>query len=393
MFGNVSCAKESRDSQEIYDKYCKGVKEAPAKDFEYVENSDGTITISKYKKKGNKSSFIIPSYINGKKVTELGYVDYSEEDYEGEGVGLCGKVVIIPDTIETINPFAFNGEQRDYEILLIGKNVKEIYDKGVGPSGKNFEFKGVIVHPKNKNYYSKNGSLFLKSKKGDALLYCYLRHKQRTVKIPDNVVYIESYCLHSRYLRKIILGKKVKYLSCRDTVTYENNVLDFNDEAQISEIAVVKGNKNYYSVGGVLFRRKDKALVEYPKGKKKLKYIIPEGTERIASYAFNGNKYLERVVFPDSVKRIDDYAFVDCDNLASIVIPEAVDYIERRAIITSKIKKIVFKDKDSWPCAFSWHLSYNNDEQNPIVFWIYKDSAAEAYLKYFGYRYKYLKSE
>ena len=59
--------------------------------------------------------------------------------------------------------------------------------------------------------------------------------------------------------------------------------------------------------------------------------VIPEGTEYIGDYAFQGCEKLTDVQIPQSVKGVGSYAFANCASLTGITLPEAVDTIGQHA--------------------------------------------------------------
>ena len=59
--------------------------------------------------------------------------------------------------------------------------------------------------------------------------------------------------------------------------------------------------------------------------------VIPEGTEKIGDYTFNGCSGLTSITIPDSVTSIGDYAFRECSGLTSITIPDSVTSIGQGA--------------------------------------------------------------
>ena len=65
-------------------------------------------------------------------------------------------------------------------------------------------------------------------------------------------------------------------------------------------------------------------LLVYPMEKTGSVYRVPDGIERIGSRAFDGAKYLKKIILPDSVKEIGDYAFGDIKHKIEIVIPASV---------------------------------------------------------------------
>ena len=58
---------------------------------------------------------------------------------------------------------------------------------------------------------------------------------------------------------------------------------------------------------------------------------IPEGMTELNDYALCGFKQLVEISLPDSLTRIGDYAFYRCSSLRSIVLPEGVTYVGEHA--------------------------------------------------------------
>ena len=52
---------------------------------------------------------------------------------------------------------------------------------------------------------------------------------------------------------------------------------------------------------------------------------MPNGIQKIGTYAFSECENLTNIVLPNSITTIDDYAFADCSNLTSITIPNSVN--------------------------------------------------------------------
>ena len=59
-------------------------------------------------------------------------------------------------------------------------------------------------------------------------------------------------------------------------------------------------------------------------------FIMPEGIERIAGYAFSDCDF-SSVIIPNNVKIIEDYAFINCHGLTSVTIPNSVTSIGKGA--------------------------------------------------------------
>ena len=85
----------------------------------------------------------------------------------------------------------------------------------------------------------------------------------------------------------------------------------FDGCGRLTAISVAPGNPAYVSQNGVLFNGDQTQLVEYPEGKTGF-YSVPEGTQRILSWAFSGCSGLTGILIPDSVTDIDPEAFLGC---------------------------------------------------------------------------------
>ena len=82
-------------------------------------------------------------------------------------------------------------------------------------------------------------------------------------------------------------------------------------------IEVAAGNNRYKSVGGILSRKEDNAIVCFPGGLKTAEIKSPVAT--IGHCAFYGNLSLESLVIGESVKYVDSEAFLGCASLTNVV--------------------------------------------------------------------------
>lgn len=115
-------------------------------------------------------------------------------------------------------------------------------------------------------------------------------------------------------------------------VTLPNSVADLDHNPfgccpLLQTISVAPEHPSFYTLDGVLFRKKDDALVAYPRGKAASSYTVPQGTSAVGERAFDCCSFLTRISLPASVTEIDDYAFSDCSALVEVSIPSSVDEI------------------------------------------------------------------
>ena len=93
----------------------------------------------------------------------------------------------------------------------------------------------------------------------------------------------------------------------------------------LQQIDVEQGNREYTSVGGVLYDYDMTTLLLCPEAKNGM-LNVPHGITTIAENAFAYCK-LSQVVLPASVNNIEKGAFMNCAQLQQMMIPEAVNRI------------------------------------------------------------------
>lgn len=90
----------------------------------------------------------------------------------------------------------------------------------------------------------------------------------------------------------------------------------FSGCSNLEEILVEEGNQYYKSVDGALIDKREKELIAYPAGNKKISYTIPEDVVDIMEGVFYGSN-LEEIVC-GSIEWIYSSQFMGCDNLKRI---------------------------------------------------------------------------
>lgn len=75
-------------------------------------------------------------------------------------------------------------------------------------------------------------------------------------------------------------------------VTLPNSVVDLDHNPfgccpLLQTISVAPEHPSFYTLDGVLFRKKDDALVAYPRGKAASSYAVPQGTSAVGERAFD----------------------------------------------------------------------------------------------------------
>lgn len=111
----------------------------------------------------------------------------------------------------------------------------------------------------------------------------------------------------------------------------------FYNVKKLRRVTVDPENQWYKDVDGVLFTKDGKKLLLYPicYGQRETDkpdeftypdtYAVPEGVERIGTFAFLKNKNLRDLTLPSTLKEIGDMAFFDCGRLGAYEYDEQTD--------------------------------------------------------------------
>ena len=170
--------------------------------------------------------------------------------------------------------------------------------------------------------------------------------KQLTsVVIPESVEIIGRYAFDDcYYLENITLSNGV--LAIGERAFYQSHELTnlfipesvmlieetaFGYCTYLESIEVDENNEHYQSIDGNLYTKDMKTLMQYALRKTDTSFVIPDGVERIASYAIHGARNLTSVEISDGVISIGMYAFSSCDGLTRVELPDSVELVETSA--------------------------------------------------------------
>ena len=312
-------------------------------DYNYEVLEDGTISITGYKG-GYTYGLEIPSTIDGKKVSEIGYYAFYYADIAGP--------VTIPDTVKTIDSMAFYYCDRIGPIN-IGSGVTYIDPSAFILTYNNPSYE---IASTNKNYKSIDGVIF--SKDGKEICFYPQGKSSDNYTIPSSVETVGKYCFAGcARIKNISIPNSVKTLEyaafaeCTKLtqITLNQNLEVIGDyafnylniesitiPAKVKEIGAtafvnakklkninVDTNNNYYSsVNGILFNKDKTTLLIYPAGKTEATYEIPSTVKIVDENAFI-DVPIKSIIIPNSVEELRDWCFART-NITTITIPNTV---------------------------------------------------------------------
>ena len=120
------------------------------------------------------------------------------------------------------------------------------------------------------------------------------------------IVAVGTYCVNAdEYVQELVIGPSVQRIE-------ETAFFNFK---KLQKVTVNPANKYFKDIDGVLFSKDGKALLLFPAQCGKEAYAVPEGVERIATFAFLKNETLRDLSLPESLREIGDMAFFGCSRL------------------------------------------------------------------------------
>ena len=291
--------------------------------YTYTILTDDTVKITKYK--GTDESIVIPSEIDGKKVTVIG----SSAFYGFKSL----KNIEIPDGITSIENYAFC-QCWSITSLSVPESVTSI---GTGA----FRFCGDLKEIKlpsnltvlSDSLFGADANLeyitFGDAEKTDTVIipetvqkmgnYVFMNcEKIKNIKLPSNLKSIGKTCFQGCIsLTGLFIPQSVESIG--------GGI--FGDCDALQSVEIEDENNNFIFKDGILYDVKNGILVSAVNSLIPEKVIVDECTKTIDYYAFADCDNLYEIEIPQGVVNIGEKAFARLDNLKNIDIPDSVTNI------------------------------------------------------------------
>ncbi|MDO5078759.1 MAG: leucine-rich repeat domain-containing protein, partial [Streptococcus minor] len=228
-------------------------------------------------------------------------------EFDGSLSGPSATKVIIPNTIEKIQPRAFENTEPIKSIEFEeGSRLREIGDKAFYFSNFSEFTLPDTVELIGNSAFDFNRSL-------------------RTIDISPNsqlkIIGNRAFKTNDK-MQKLFIPKGVSSIG--------SEVLAGNQ--QLREVVVDPLNEFYTSEDGVLYTKNKSILLTYPAQKRSVAYDLPTEVKVVASYAFENVQGLEKLKLNEGLTTLNDFALKNIENLKEIVLPESLEEIGRLAI-------------------------------------------------------------
>lgn len=341
---------------------------------EYEIREDGTVEIISWT--GDGTEVVIPSEIDGRKVTRIG----SQSFFAADSV----TSITIPETVESIGQGAFTAtafynDTNNWKdgLLYIGDWLVEVNSEYSGSITLGAETKhvadgiftshygieSVTIAEDNTEFAVEDGVLFSKDK---TKLISVIGYKEGTYKVPETVTEICDYAFHNcSYLESVEIPGSVKRIGERAFMYANFKSIELPEGLEVigmrafhlaSKLEEINIPSTVKYIGRYAFE--DTAYYDKSANwENNLLYIdewlirglssmngeavIKEGTKHTANYAFEDCRNVTSVTIPSGMKTLGSNTFYRCTSLASVTIPETVTKIGEGAFINcSSLKEI-----------------------------------------------------
>ena len=313
-----------------------------SEEYEYAVDENGYATLTQYL--GNDTGIVIPDSIDGHIVTGLSDGVFYVQQTEIQSIKLSrdiqdlGAYVFLSDTLQNITVDPENKYFTAIDGVLYSKDETEIAAYPIGKEAEEYKIQDGVTTIGSYAFYA--GKNLKKVEIPDtvtdiergAFILC---DNLSFVELPEGLKTIGENGFYSCNLSEILLPESLTTIG--EMAFSGNPITEITIPAGVSEIGnspfmgtdleiinVEEGNESYYQEKGVLFDRKENALVCYPRKKAGSEYRIPDGILRINTRAFTGNQELKEIIIPDSVMEIKEAGLSDCYNLKEAELPRNI---------------------------------------------------------------------
>lgn len=233
------------------------------------------------------------------------------------------KEMVIPESVEEMGSSVFSKCVSLKTITILSDKVQKVINIYPGCSS----LEEVNITSNHNTYASQNGVVYSKDLK--TLCFCPFA-KTGDFVVPETTTAIGYAAFRGcANLTSITLPYTIDSIS--------NST--FSGCTSLKSIVVSADNPLFTSLGGVLYSKDMKTLLNYPPGLAGV-HEIPNSVETIGENAFYACDKLTGVKISNSLKRIGANAFYDCDSLKEVVIPNSVEVIENSAFERSGLEYV-----------------------------------------------------
>ena len=293
-------------------------EEANAWKYNYYH--EGEVYIEDYL--GDNDHIVIPTFINGKRVTNL----------DNFGLETCkASVVEIPGSIKNLAGH-LGYQNENIQTVIVGEGVETIGEscfsfvenlKTIKVSRSVISV-GDIAFKYTPWYEAQDDLIIIGS------VLTEMKQDHAVLNVPQGIKTVGRLVAESKSaLRKVVLPESVTTL-CESAFSGRGNenIKEFIFTDSLTNIGLHSFGYNKWTesfgdnpviINNQLYQFKVSGS----------QVVIPDGVTKICDGVFKENKDIKSVVFPKTLKSIGEQAFSECPNLTSISLPEGVERLEK----------------------------------------------------------------
>lgn len=189
----------------------KHIEENLVSDFEYIENEDGGITITKYI--GERTEVVIPDEINGKKVTVIGSKSFMLGT-EDNPIESPITYVDIPDSVTAIEELAFF-YCKNLESVIFPENLESVGYSAFAWCSALKEIRILASVKYGNTVFARSGIESLKIEEGTTVIEIgsFIGTNLKKLNLPKTVEVIKGFAFHDcTKLNTVILNDGLKHI-------------------------------------------------------------------------------------------------------------------------------------------------------------------------------------
>ena len=295
-------------------------------DFMYTTREDGNLTLSLYR--GDDSEPVIPGTVVHEgveyRVTELGAGCFH----------LGGEVVTLPDTFDTVSPWAFiDSEVRVINLPASVQPMEGLY--------RTYNLQTLTIDPGNPYITVVDNIVYSKDM---TVLLAYPYTGPTDVVTMPGLKSIGNYAFRCTPVEVVRIGEGVEsmgnlvFMDCTElrevhvpSTLDDTPDLDYTD---VDSIHVSEDNPHMKSVDGVVFSKDGTELIRYPTGRTG-SYMVPDGITSLCFGSFRHSS-LTSLTIPSTVDRIGDNIVYSSEVESITVDPRNGHYVSIDGVLFTK---------------------------------------------------------
>lgn len=295
----------------------------------------------------NGINYVLNDDTKTAEVVRYDYFDWEGEPYAGD--------IVIPETVKKsgqtytvtkIADYAF--EYCDITSMSLPRTIEQM---GVNPFNMCRKLSSFTIDAENRHYVFENSMLMTADKKHLVGILTTWTQQQCDIVMPNTIETIGMLAATNTNIASIKLSSSLKHIGERaffagwgfTSVVIPKSVETiepgaFCGHANLADMSVESGNKNFYMQDGMLLSADGTRLLTVLTNVES--FNIPASVSTTDMGFCANNKVVTSVTIPDNVTSLGDVAFQLCEKLETVTLGKSIEYMEIPFLGCENIKAI-----------------------------------------------------